>query len=176
MRIVINEEAHNRVVWSVETVLVKLEIGLAIAWLILALSAAFTGSPVRWILIAGAGAVLLAVGLLLAWKMPLAETGVLERPPEGGGVQRTSRWLLRREESSWTLPLGDVAGFRLETRTFEETRGQTYPMARLWTIPISGESVQLTPWVAPQEAHDLGVSLAKAGRLAFDTDLVLAVA
>lgn len=164
MRVVITEESHNRVVWEVHTSLIRIEIGVLIGLALATVPLLLSGSPARGLLLVGVWGLGLAVALYLALAEPVAELGMMERPPEGGLVRRERRWLLRRAPQVWEIPLDDVSGFAVELHTFEQSSGHLYPLARLWGLQATGETFLLSDWFRPQAIQELGASLARAAR------------
>lgn len=167
MKAAIVEEAHNHVVWETKSSIIWTELGLLVAGICVSILLVTTPSPARWTLIGIASALVLGVGVVLALATPLAERGELERPLDSGMVRRTKRWLLLGKRLTWEAPLESIAGFRLETRAFEETGDRTYSRTRLLAV-IDGGVVPLTDWLDDAFIQTLGESLARAGRCEFE--------
>ncbi|MFP4394699.1 MAG: hypothetical protein ACLFTI_05480 [Anaerolineales bacterium] len=171
MQIGMLEEAHNEVVWEVKRPVLRLELGLLAGLALFDVVVAFSFAPLRWWMIGGVSAFVVAIGLLLMWQTPAVMRGHLERTPTGGKLNRSRRRLVGKSQVMWEIPLDHVVGFRMEARTFEETSGVTYNMARLWVIlsdEAEDDALLLTGWGPLKEIRMLGASLAKAGRRPFE--------
>jgi hypothetical protein len=132
---------------------------------------AFSFAPLRWWVIGGVSGLVVVIGLLLAWQMPMVMRGHLERTPTGGMLNRSRRRLVGRMRMMWEVPLDHVVSFRMEGRTFEETSGATYDRTRLWVLlsdEAADEALLLTGWGDFRQIEMLGASLAKAGRRPFE--------
>ena len=171
MQIGILEEAHNEVIWEVKRPILGLEMGLLAGLTLFDVVVAFSFAPLRWWMIGGVSGVVVAIGLLLAWQMPMVMRGHLERTPTGGMLNRSRRRLVGESQVMWEMPLDHVVGFRMEGRTFEETSGATYDRTRLWALlgdEAADEALLLTGWGDFRSIESLGASLAKAGRRPFE--------
>ncbi len=171
MQIQIVDEAHNRVDWVVRTPLLKILLGLLIAWAVFVVVLVPTPSPRRWGVLGGVTGVLLLAFAVLVTTTPLGEQGHMERTIEGGDLSRVKRWLIVGRRVAWESPLGEVAGFQMEWRMFEETGAHTYTLARLWATLTDGTFALLTDWADPETVYALGETLAKAGRRSFEDAL-----
>ncbi len=171
MQIGILEEAHNKVVWQVKRPVLGIELGLLAGLALFDVVVAFSFAPLRWWMIGGVSALVIAIGLLLAWQMPRVTGGHLERTPTGGTLSRTYQRLIGKSQVMWETPLDHVVGFRMEWRPFEETSGITYARTRLWAL-LSDEAevdaLLLTDWGGLKKVKELGEVLGKAGRRSFE--------
>ena len=174
MQIGMLEEAHNEVVWEAKRPVLGLELGLLAGLALFGVVVAFSFAPLRWWMIGGVSALVVAVGLLLMWQMPAVMRGHLERTPTGGMLNRSRRRLVGKMQMMWEAPLDHVVGFQMEGRTFEETSGATYDRTRLWVLLSDegeegmDEALLLTGWGDFKQVETLGASLAKAGRRPFE--------
>ncbi len=170
MKAAIVEEAHNHVVWEIETSLLGVELGLLIGGTCAALVLVATPSPLRWTV---AGLVLMLTvlsGGFLALTTPLGERGELVRTLDGGNVTRLRRWLFFGRRLAWEAPLAVITAFRPELCTFEDNAAQTYTLSRLVAVLTDAEPVPLTDWLDPSFVLDLVKSLTKAARLASEAE------
>ncbi len=165
--LVITAESHNQVTWKTRYATVPILIGVLAVTALSAALLSLVPSPHRWPVIGGVGGTTLLALAWIAWQMPLAEDGSLERLPDGGAIRRSRRWLWQRTPYVAEIPLADVSGLWVESRTFEETGGHTYDLARLWALSASDAPLLLTDWLEPEQVQSLGRSMAKAGRLSF---------
>jgi hypothetical protein len=164
MRIVIEEEDHNRVVWASRSPLIKLLVGLLIASVFLVALLAPSPSPMRGRvvgLVIGSG---LVIAVLVTLTTPLVDGGHLERLPDGGDIERTKAWPFVKPRILMQLSLDGVESFELETADFGEAPPDLTRLARLRIRPVSGAPVNLTDWVEPSSVLALGEALSRIGR------------
>ncbi len=164
MQIALTEESHNHVDWEAKRPVVWMEVGLLAALLVLALLVIPSPSQRRWLVLGGAAAVFVALGVLLAATSPLADRGHLERLPEGGDLKRSKVWILVGERLVVDQELDGIAGFEVEQATFEDAPPATYDLARLWAVSMEGHRFSLTEWAEPESVLRLEKALERALR------------
>ncbi len=167
IELTITDESHNQVMWQTRHPTIPLLVGVIVVATVSALLLATIPSPRRGVVLGGLITTVIASLAWLVWWMPLTEEGHLERTLDGGTIRRIRRRLWQREPETEEIPLPNVTGLWQETRTFEETGGHTYTLARIWALSDSVAPLLLTEWVEPEQTQQLGQSLAKAGRLNF---------
>lgn len=167
MRIEIVEESHNRVDWQSRTPLLWIEAGLLLGAAVTGALLLLSPSPLRWQITAAVVGVVAILGGVLAATMPPLDRGYLERLPEAGRLGRTKVWPLVGSRPVVEVDLGQITGFEVETEVFEESAAECYEMSRLWAVTEGEARYCLTGWAETESVTLLGMSLAKAGRLAF---------
>lgn len=165
MKAAITEEAHNKVVWEVKSSLIWTELGILIGGLCVVAFIATVSSPLRWTLVAVAGALTVVVMAVLALTTPLSERGEFERTLDGGALYRVKRWPLFGYRLALEAPLAMIAGFRPEARAFVETDDQSYTLSRLLVVPVEGDPAPVTDWLDAAFVDALSAALARAGRI-----------
>ena len=97
MKIIITDEAHNRVDWVVRTPLLRILLGILVGWGIFTALVITSPSPLRWPMFGTVSGIVVMVILILAFTTPVREKGHLERTIDGGDVQRIKGWLRRKK-------------------------------------------------------------------------------
>jgi len=165
MKAAILEEAHNKVVWEAKSALVWMQIGILIGGACVAAFLILVPSPLRWTLVGVTAALTIAVIIALALTTPLADHGEFERTLDGGTLYRGKQWQLFGKHLVMEAPLAEIIDFQPETRTFEETTGQTYTLTRLLVVPVEGDPAPITDWLDAEFIESLTAALARAGRI-----------
>lgn len=168
MQFEIVDEAHNHVEWVGRSPLLRLLVGVLVGWTVVAVFV-FTAPGAQAVRVGlTVTGIALALALALTFTTPLTELGRLERTLDGGTLTRRRRWLIGGLRVAWEAPLEAVSGFQMEHQAFVESAGHTYTLARLWVVLDDGSFAPLTDWAAPDNIHELGELLAKAGRRVFE--------
>ncbi|MGC9399336.1 MAG: hypothetical protein ACP5HM_09395 [Anaerolineae bacterium] len=167
MQLKIVEQAHNKVMWEIQTHLEQVLLGIGGAVLISVLLLLLFPNMHIWVWIALLGVIVGGVVtlLLLVLLKPRRETGLVERTPEGGVVWRKESLILRGEQLLFEFPLKEVAGFWVEEHDFEQSGGEKVRLARLWLLfTEEGEGQPLVDWMDVPAVRQLAEAVARATR------------
>lgn len=173
MQLEITATSHNRVDWVIRSKIIWIEIGLILGVTITSLLLAYTGSPVRWRLIAVLVTFAVIIAGVLASTNPVTQRGVLERLPDGGELVVTKFWLPIGPRKALVLPVDEIEVFRYQSDTFQDADSVPYQMGQLWIHEKSGKRHKLTGWLDPNAVMNLGEELAKASRCEYTAELLL---
>ncbi len=170
MRIVIVEESHNRVTWQSRSPMLWIEVGLLLGILSVVALLLASPSPVRWHVMAAVISLLLILAVVIALTTAPADRGILERLPEGGTLFRARVWPFVGDRPVVEADLESITAFEIETEVFEESAAELYRLSRLWAVAGGENRHCLTNWADTESVNVLGVALAKASRLSFESE------
>ena len=161
------EETYNKVRWEIDTQLVPVLIGISLAVAVSVILMLLFPNLIFlvWIVLLGIAIGGVGMILMLVLLKPVAEQGLVERTPTGGGVRREERLLLRGEHVLFEFPLEEVDGFWVEQHDFEQSGGNKVRLARLWILfTTEDEGQPLIDWMEVPTVQRVAEAIARASR------------